>query len=190
MVETADPIRMNSPFVEMLPVDAAPEPEIDFESIDREMGRMMIYIFRDRSNNYFMLSESAGREWMAQVKENAGQYSWRKWNITAFPVAKISLDVLQVSVIAFSGANMKKIEPILKTVGFVQSTVDTAKQFFDTLDQGVRTEGQAKAELSKLLFERNEREAQSSEQQTAENHRKAEESRRRREDIEQAMARA
>lgn len=190
MVDTIDPIRMQVAQAEMLAVGDEPEQEIDFEQVEREMGKMMITIMRDRSNHYFILSESAGKEWIAQVKNNAGQYSWRKWNITAFPAVKIGLDVLQVSVIAFSGSPMKDIEPVLKTVGYAQSTVETAKQFFDTLDAGARTEGQAKAELSKLLFERNEREAQSSEQQTAESFRKMEDARRRREDMEQAMARA
>ncbi len=190
MSDTIDPIKTAAPYVEFVPYESEVEEEVDFEQIEREMGKMMITIMRDRSNNYFVLSEAAGKEWMAQVKNNAGNYSWRKWNVTAFPVVKIGLDVLQVAVIGFSGAQMKKVEPILKTVGYVQSTVDTAKQFFDTLDAGTRTEGQAKAELSKLLFERNEREAQSSEQQTAESFRKMEDARRRREDMEQAMARA
>ena len=165
------------------------EEDIDYEQIEREVVKMMHEHLMSRENTDFTLSISYCKEWMKNVKSNADQYSWRKWNITAFPAAKIGLSVIQVGVIVYSGAQMKRIEPILKGLEYTQSTVDVAKQFFDTLDTGKRTEGQAKADLSKLLFERTERESQTAEQQKADNLRKAEEAAKRRQDIEQAMAR-
>ncbi len=169
------------------PVDA-PNEEIDFEQIEREMSRMMIFIMRDRSKHFSELSDCACKTWISQVKDNAGQY--RKWNVWAFPAAKITLDVVQIALIGTSGFQPKKIDGFLKIAGAMQSSVDAVKQIFDSFDAATRTEGQAKSELSKLLFERNEREQQSFEQQTAEYFRKTEDARRRREDMEQAMARA
>lgn len=168
-------------------VNSNSEPVIDFETVEREISREQIYFMRSRSHQYFLLSESFSKEWMAQEMRNAAHY--RHWKNAAFAGFKIFLDVAQIGLIAGSGGKMKEIKPWLQGINKVQGITEVAKQFFETLDNGIRSEGQAKASLSKLLFERNEREEQASEQQKQEYHRKNEESRRRREDIEQAMAR-
>ena len=185
----ADVRPVNSVKIQPEQMHEVPEEEIDFEKIEREMGKLMIHIMRDRSKHYFEMSEACGKQWMAKVKENAHQYSWKKWNVSLPSAVILGLSGLQGGITAANATNLEAAKTTLEVIGSAQKAAEVGKQFFDTVSTGTRAEGQAKSDISKLLFERNEREAQSSEQLKAEAFRKAEEARRKREDIEQAMAR-
>lgn len=175
--------------IEAVPHKPVEEVEVDFEKIETEIGKMLIYIMRDRRNHFYVMSEVVSKDWKEQVANNAGSYSWKKWNVTLFPAAKIGLDVFTVTFIGFNTHRFDTIKPQVKMFEKGSGIVDTAKQFFDTIDTGSRTEGQARAEQLKLVFEKNEREAQNFDSQTAEAERKLAEARKKREDFEQAMAR-
>lgn len=178
--------------MELDAVNQVPEEEmveVDFEKIEGEMGKMLIYIMRDRRNHFYVMSEVVAKDWKEQVSQNAGSYSWKKWNITTFPALKIGVDVITVSIIGFNAHQFDNVKHIIQATQTTSTIVDTAKQFFDTIDTGSRTEGNARSEHLKIVFEKNEREAQNFDSQTAEAERKLAESRKKREDFEQAMAR-
>jgi hypothetical protein len=189
----ADPVELDA--VKQVPAEE--EVEVDFEKIEGEMGKMLIFIMRDRRNHFYVMSEVVSKEWKEQVSKNAGSYSWKKWNVTLFPMAKIGLDVLSVTIMGLNppssvaGHAIQQLtrDNVLRMTDGTSRAVDTAKQFFDTVDTGTRTEGGARSEQLKIVFEKNEREAQNFDSQTAEAERKLAEARKKREDFEQAMAR-
>lgn len=164
--------------------------KIDFESIDKEMAKILIDYQHTRSKINFTQAEVCRAVWLANVHVHAAQFSGSKWNIWLFPALKTGLDIAQVGTVVALGANMKRAEPILKMCGLAQSISEAWKEYFATVDRGVQVECQAQSELSKILFEQSERNGQTFEQQLIEALKKLEEGRRRREDMEQAMARA
>ncbi len=158
--------------------------DIDFETIVTEMAKLIIKGQQAREAHFYRLSELGRTIWMSAVKRHAAEYSGTKWNIIGFPVVKSLLDVAQI------GATIANAPAAAKVAGIMASFSETGKEYFATVDTGKRTELQAFVELSKLLFERNERENQNYSQQVQEAFRKYDDARRRREEIEGAMARA
>lgn len=187
------PVNLANDPMELEKVDQVPVEEevveVDFEKIEAEMGKMLIYIMRDRRNHFYVMSEVVSKDWKEQVSQNAGSYSWKKWNITTFPALKIGVDTITVGIIGFNAHQFDNVKHIVDGTRTASGIVDTAMQFFGTLDTGSRTEGGARAEHLKIVFEKNEREAQNFDSQTAEAERKLAEARKKREDFEQAMAR-
>ncbi len=158
--------------------------DIDFETIVTEMAKLIIKGQQTREAHFYRLSELGRTIWMSAVKRHAAEYSGTKWNIIGFPIAKGLLDVAQI------GATIAGAPSAAKVASIMASFSETGKEYFATVDTGKRTELQAYVELSKLLFERNERENQNYSQQVQEAFRKYDDARRRREEIEGAMARA
>ena len=158
--------------------------DIDFETVITEMAKLLIQGQKTREEHFFHVSQRCQTVWMSNVHRHAAEYSNANWHVWFFPVVKSGLDVAKIGGVVFNQ------DSIVKLSGFVQSFFESGKEYFGTIDTGKRTEMQAYVELSKLLFERNERENQSYSQQVQEAFRKYDEAKRRREEIEAAMARA
>ena len=186
MVDKIDPVSVSRHYE--VPVEDDLDQDIDFDDVPREMNNIGIEISRSRHSYCFKMSEITSKEWQSSVKEQAALY--RKLSTKLFTIATVGLNVLQVGASISFGADKDHLKLWSDRIGYAQAGTEAISKLAETLRTGTMTEKQALTERSKLLFERTERETQACEQRTDENHRKAEEARRRKEDIEQAMARA
>lgn len=78
--------------------------EPSFEEIEKEIGKMLIFIMRDRRNHYHAQSEVFEKEYKEQVKKQADSY--RGWAPVIFMTGEIAL--ASVTVLSFAAPQAVK----------------------------------------------------------------------------------
>lgn len=146
--------------------------ELDFEQVERDMGKLLIEVVCDRANNFAQLNDKMRKEWLKHVQELVAYFDWKQNpTLIVFPVAQLAVGCLQIA-----KANADK--PTVKSWGSVEKMVSAAKEFFNTSDTGKRTEIEAKRDSARMNNENTDRELQSLMQQLSEHLRKLDDAQR------------
>jgi hypothetical protein len=164
--------------------------EIDFEEIEKEMGKMLIFVSRDRRNYYHLQSGVLDNEYKEQVKKNVETY--RGWGVLAFTAGKCALQLVKLGTLTQpENGSIFSIptKDIVKGADFSDHIADAIKEVYNNSVGANRTEASAQADYLKSIAEQKRQEHQKYIQDEGDSVRKFEQARQKRNDFELSMAR-